>query len=489
MKNILSKICIAAVASLVIASCSKLEEKPYSFFTPDQFYQSGSDAEAGLTSVYGSLAQLYTSVMWQLSDYSADQMFPRAVVNRDQIAAFTYDANSEFVATYWNSCYAGINNANTLLANIDKVAMDENRKKQIKAEAYFLRGLFYFSLAKAFGQVPVHTEPVTNIANTEKQKSTEAEVYAQVISDLVKAETDLPLSPTQKGRTSKAATLALEAKVFLYMKNYTKSAAKANELLSAPGTFGLVNDVIDLWDVEKEDASRKENIFAVEFSREPNLRSTIMIGFFAPGGSAPLFTNIAFGSQFAYLQFYASFNNNDRRKLLMDTFYINTAGQRIGQSNNLLKGRAFIRKYFDRNSNGANGENNYPIVRFADVLLIYAEAEARQNGPSAATYNAVNQVRRRAFGQPLNQPSQYDLPAGVSKDDFVNAVLQERSFELCFESDRWYDLTRTNAFLSVGTVTNAEYPVRNVQPKHRFFPVPLNEVLTNSKIEQNPLWK
>ena len=181
------------------------------------------------------------------------------------------------------------------------------------------------------------------------------------------------------------------------------------------------------------------------------------------------------------MSFYRSFSSMDKRKALLDTAYVNAQGKLIGQADVTLKDRIIVKKYMDPNSNGANGENNFPILRLADVYLIAAEAEARASSPTAAAYAAINTVRKRA-GLP-------DLTPGLSKEAFIEAVLHERSWELCYEADRWYDLTRTGKFKMVANVLNSYYPSRPVQDKHRFFPIPNIEILTNSKLEQNPAWK
>jgi hypothetical protein len=139
-------------------------------------------------------------------------------------------------------------------------------------------------------------------------------------------------------------------------------------------------------------------------------------------------------------------------------------------------------KYKDVNSIGSYANNNIPILRLADAYLIGAEAEARLNGPSGTAYTHINTVRRRA-GLP-------DLNPGLSREAFIDAVLQERSWEFFGEADRWYDLTRTNTFLTViPRVVNADYPVRNPLPKHRYFPIPQPEINANPKLDQNPSWK
>jgi len=129
-----------------------------------------------------------------------------------------------------------------------------------------------------------------------------------------------------------------------------------------------------------------------------------------------------------------------------------------------------------------SGAINIPILRLADVYLIAAEAAARQNGATAEAYGYIKVVRDRA-GLP-------DLTAGLSTDDFVAAVLQERSWELFAEGDRWYDLTRTNTFMQVAAAAvNDVFPVRQPKARNRYFPIPLDEINANPRLEQNPDWK
>lgn len=136
----------------------------------------------------------------------------------------------------------------------------------------------------------------------------------------------------------------------------------------------------------------------------------------------------------------------------------------------------------DPNSVGGSGAVNIPILRLADVYLIAAEASARQNGATDEAYGYINTVRSRAGLQ--------GLTTGLSKEQFVDSVLQERSWEFFAEGDRWYDLTRTNTFLQViPKAVNDVFPARAPQARNRYFPIPLDEINANPKLEQNPDWK
>ena len=168
----------------------------------------------------------------------------------------------------------------------------------------------------------------------------------------------------------------------------------------------------------------------------------------------------------------------------MDTFYINKQGQVVHQKDitPITPHGVLIKKYMDANATGQNGAINIQIFRLADVYLIAAEAAARQNGVTAEALGYINIVRHRA--------GLADLSTGLSKEQFIDAILQERSWELFGEGDRWYDLTRTNTFLQVvPKCTNDVYPVRTPQARNRYFPIPLDEVNANTKLEQNPDWK
>ncbi|MCU0352333.1 MAG: RagB/SusD family nutrient uptake outer membrane protein [Cytophagales bacterium] len=454
MKKILFPKIVFLTGMLWLASC-ELKEEPFSFLTPDQFYKSASDAESGLINAYSSITTLYQRVGHQLPDYSADQCFPRAVVQREQFTVFSYDATNT-------------------------ITMDATRKKQILAEAYFLRAFYYFQLVRAFGDVPLRLQTTASITDAELTKSSAEEVYQQIFKDLTVAAADLPPAPTQTGRTSTLVATGFLAKAYLYHGDNALALQEAEKVI-ASAKYSLIPSPVDLFDPAKETASRAEVMFAAEFSKGTGLNVSDITGLWAPAGSVPIFSATAFGSQFAFVSFFKSFDPIDKRRQLMDTSFVDARGVKIGQNSPALKDRVIVKKYLDKNSLGANGENNFPLLRYADVLLIAAEAEARANGATDKAYGYIQQVRTRAGLPPLAM--------GLSKEEFIEAVLQERSWELFAEADRWYDLTRTNKFKLVATVLNTEYPSRPVQDKHRYFPIPQAEILTNSKLEQNPAWK
>ncbi|RFM33580.1 RagB/SusD family nutrient uptake outer membrane protein [Chitinophaga silvisoli] len=481
---------------LVCASCNKLEETPYSSIFTDNFYKTASDAEAALTAVYGPMVNLYNTAGTGASDFSADQIYPRPVVGRDTYTLFSYDPNyttqksfsrqAESPQQIWQSCYSGIEKANWVLLKVPATNMDTVRRSVILGEAYYMRAFYLWTLAKNFGDIVVKTSPSTSLDTAIVGKSTQAEAFKQVYLDLDQAVSRLPSysADIQKGRPSKEVAMALYAKTALYAQDWATALNEAKLVLSA-GKYSLMANVLDVYDVSKEDAARQENMWAFECESTSPGFSTQIIGLYGPRNSdGPAYAATSYGSAFVYQAFFDSFNPVDKRRKLLDTNYINKLGQVVAQKDitPITKKGVLLKKYMDPNSVGGSGAINIPILRLADVYLIAAEASAQLSGPSAESYGYINTVRARA-GLP-------DLTAGLDKGHFVDSVLQERSWELFGEGDRWYDLTRTNTFLQViPTAVNDVFPTRSPQKKHRYFPIPLDEINANPKLEQNSDWK
>lgn len=491
----MKKILLSCLLLTGLTAC-ELDETIYSSIYTEAFYKTAADAEKGLIAVYDPLADMNSSGAYTLvSDLSADQCYPRAVVGRNSLTLFTYDPNytvqrtagrtAESPQQIWISGYDGIEKANWIIERVPAASMDETRKKQILGEAYFMRAFYHFTLTKTFGDVPVKIKASVTQAEAVVGKSTKADVYKQIYSDLDAATAaGLVSFPTvDKGRPSKEAVSLLYAKAALYNKDWTKALAKAQEVITS-GKHSLMPDVRDVYRYDREDLARVENIWAYEVDGITPGRVQQLTGLLGPPGSGgPEYAKTSFGSMFAYQNFFDSFDPKDQRRQLLDTTYVNRTNQRVPQRSitPITTRGVLVKKYQDPVST-VGTIPNVPILRLPDAYLIAAEAETRLNGPTTVAYGYINAVRKRA-GLP-------DLAAGLSKDAFVLAVLQERSWEFFAEGDRWYDLTRTNTFLTViPRAVNNVYPTRTVQAKNRYFPIPLEELNANPMLEQNPDWK
>jgi hypothetical protein len=363
--------------------------------------------------------------------------------------------------------------------------MDETRKKQIIGEAHFLRAFYFWTLTKNFGDVVIKTEPSTSEEKAYAGVSPKADVYKQIYSDLDKAsEAGLVSYPlNEKGRPSKEAVSAFYAKAALYNEDWATALEKANQVI-ASGKYALMPNVLDVYNYLKEDEARLENIWAFEADPISPGTNHQLVGLTGPTGSnGPEYARTSYGSMFAYMGFFSSFDPKDKRRQLLDTTYVDKTGKMVPQRSitPITTDAVLIKKYQDPISS-TGMIPNIPILRMADIYLIAAEAEARLNGPTAKAYENINIVRKRA--------GLADLTAGLTKDAFIDAVIQERSFEFFAEGDRWYDLTRTNKFLNViPKAVNSVYPNRPVQAKHKYFPIPQDEINANPKLEQNPDWR
>lgn len=497
MKIKITTLLLVAAAVIILNACSKLKEDVYSSVFTSNFYQSAQDAEAALTAAYGPLSDLFIGPAALLSsDLSADQTYPRAVVGRNTLTLFSYDpeysTQKSFGRAYegpyqiWTACYKGIENANWVIEKVPAIAMDANRRSAIVGEALFLRALYHFWLTRNYRDVIIRTAPSKQESDAIQGKSPAADVYKQIFIDLDEAIAKLPsYSPAvAKGRPSKEVAIGLYAKAALYAENWQLAKDRALQVINS-GKYSLVPNVLELYDVEKEDYARMEIMFAFEGEPGATQDFSFAMGLHGPRNSQGRdYGNATFGSVFAYPAFFDSFDPVDKRRQLLDTFYYDRNNNIVRQKDitPITPKAVLVKKYMDKNSNGDRNRCNVPILRLADMYLIAAEAEARLNGGSSLAYQYINTVRARA--------GLTALPGGLSKDDFIKAVLQERSWEFFSEGDRWYDLTRTNTFMQViPTAVNDVYPVRTPQPRNRYFPIPLDELRANPKMEQSEEWK
>ena len=479
--------------------CSKLNETPYSSIYTENFYKTSEDAEAGLAAVYSKLADLYSGPSPLIvADFSADQIYPRPVVGRDTYTLFSFDPQYSAVVSFsrgnespldiWNNSYSGIENANWILLKVPNTVMtNATRKNQIIGEAYFLRAFFHWMLTKNFGDVVIRTKASQTLTDAYVAKSPKADVYKQIFQDLDSAELYLPdYSPAMvKGRPSKQAAQALHAKAALYAENYAMALQQAEKVINAGSGAGLMDNYQDVFDVAKEDQARKENLWAFESESVAGGRTTQIMSLYGPANSAaPAYGNSSYGSAFVYPSFFRSFDPKDKRRALLDTTYTNKQNVKVPQASitPITKEGVLMRKYADPNSIGNAHASNIPILRVADVYLIAAEAEARLNGATGNAYTYINKIRARAGLDPLT--------GGLGKEAFIAAVLQERSWELFGEGDRWYDLSRTDTYMQVASkAVNDVFPVRAPQKRNKYFPIPQSEVNANDLLDQNPDWQ
>ena len=451
--------------TLVMMSCSILEEEPNSFISPGNYYNTKSDAIAALTSAYAPLGVngFVSRNFVILGEVTTDNMFPLANNNdRVQLDNYVQTPQNVILRETWQNFFAGITRANVVINRVPKIEMDEALRSRIVAEATFLRAFYYFQLVQYFGKLPLITDETVTLDQVSYPERVEADqIYTQIIADLKAAETVLPVTYTgaDNGRATQGAAKAFLAKVYLTRHEYQLAADKAAELMAPPFTYGLWESYADAFKISNEFG--KEYIFDVSYvGGASSGQGGALIAFFAQENNSV--QGRGFGSFKPTEELINSFDPADLR--LPTTLTLGTDG------------KFYCNKWVDPTSTTANTSgNNFPLIRYADLVLMYAEAYNKVNAPvdGNPAYLAVNSIRTRA-----------GLPAlsGLSQDELNNAILNERRLELCFEGHRWYDLVRTETFLT--TLQAKSYPVT---AEDMLMPVPQFELDLNSNLApQNP---
>jgi hypothetical protein len=476
---------VAALSILItgFSSCQGgfLDENPESFLAPSNFYKTEADANAALISVYNGLRAVYSQDMTFVGDLAGEQTNPGTGSNTDRVDIdnFTVQSANLVLSGNWNNHYIIINRANTVIARVPGIDMPAENKELIIAEARFLRALSYFNLVREFGGVPLRLTETTELEGLDIARSSANEVYDVIINDLKLAEAKLPAiqSNVNVGRATKGAASTLLAYVYLTKKDWTNAAAKAQEVIDNKGTYGygLYSTPADVWKISNE--NKLEHIFSVQFQSGPEGLGSAYSQFYLSRTANVIQNNNVSGFAINLVQdaFWKSFVPADTRRdaSILSSF---TDPKTSKYYEYPTKGLAelSIFKYFDAQSYArSNNNNNYPILRYADVLLIKAEALNEISGPTTEAYSAINAIRKRA-GAGMTELS------GLSQTQFRAAVLQERSWEFCFESKRYFDLIRTEQLIPIMTAAG-----KNPQQKNLLFPIPQREIDINKKIEQS----
>lgn len=462
---------------LCATSCTGLlDEDPETFIAPESFYRNIDEATAAVYGLYDMLPSLYnTPHMTAFADVSSNSF---KVTSASATDYQPYDIHSispsnSLTTEFWQASYRGINRANAIIDRVPAIDGDETMKNEIIAEARFLRGLFYFNLVRLFGDVPLTLNETTSLNDLKLPRTASEAIYGQIIADLEDARANLPSTPRQAGRAHSPAASALLARVYLAIGDFPKAAESAEEVISS-GNHSL-------WETYKEafmeeNDNGKESVFAVQFRRD--IDGMTLNRWALP----PLLNDYVEGNSVLDLmevsdELLNSYQSGDTRKDL------NAVSQYLTGSGELIEFQALCFKYTDGifldkepayNATNNSGVN-YPILRYADVLLMFAEAVNEVSGPTPEAYEAINKVRRRAFGQAIDVSSDHDL-SGLDKEAFREAVWLERFREFPFEGLQWFDLIRTG---------RAE-EVLGIPSERTLYPIPQREIDVNDQLVQNP---
>lgn len=521
---------IGVMATLMIGiGCKKfLTTKPTDFVSPVNYFKNASEVNSALNGVYNvvGLEAMWGSQIPIRQNIGTDESFLSYTKWPTGPFFYNFDPSDPYVLNTWRNCYIGIERANLLLANLEGADMDSSEKGAVRGQALFLRAFYYYTLVQYYGDVPLKLTPTSSVNNVSIASTPAKDVYDQILSDMEEAEGLVQTASEigYGGRISKSTVRGILARVCLTMAgNPLKDTAKFQDalewsskvidsgehLLNPDYTQFYINFCQDLYDV-------KDSIWEVELygnNNDANRQAGRHGNENGISHKPSDFANIgyAYGFNSTTWKLYHLFDDIDLRRdwsIAPFSYSDKTSYKKKDYSDSSIVQRScgkFRREYeLDKPMNKNYTPINFPMLRYSDVLLMFAEAENEINGPSQQAYDKINMVRERGYGKLLTgatNPEEAHLRTGLSKDDFRKAIQDERARELCFEGLRKHDLIRWGIFVDAmkqtaedfGAHAPASYAyamtaAENVSAKHVLYPKPALELSLNKALKQNPGW-
>lgn len=480
MKKILT---IAAAVSLVSGACSKrfLNLNPVTQVGVDNFYKTSSDILNAVNGAYGALQStgLYSESYYFIADYPSDNVENQLIAAQydfDQFDRFYVNSANTYLNPFWTDSYKGIARCNSIIAQAPDVQMADSLRNRYVGEAKYVRALLYFNLVRVFGDVPLVTEPVASVEESYTYlRAARADVYKVIVADLTDAIAGLPLNYTGNdlGRATKGSARTLLAEAYLTQKNYADAATQLKEVVDSK-QYKLLDNYADVFN--PANGNNQEVVFAVNYKKGGIGEGSPFVNAFCPtGGVGALVPSGTSGNRMAGTQdLFDAFEPGDKRRYIsIDTAFTDASGNRVKA--------IFTRKYLDVPFADKDGDNDWFIHRYSDVLLMYAEA-LNETSHTADAEEYLNDVRERA--------GLVDK-TGLSYTDMQLAIEQERRVELCFESHRWFDLIRTDRAVPVMNAYFTKYNISNggmlvqIGSDQLLMPVPLTQRQINPGLTQN----
>jgi len=483
-----------------------LEEKDPSNLSPDNFYTLPEHAEPAVNAIYDRLRFLgdgagIFSNNFQMVEAVTGTTTSETGQNQDlnNLINVGHNADNGHNFNWWNGIYDGIQNANLAINRISQITpMDENLKQKFIAEAKFLRALNYFWAVRLWGDVPLLTEPIFSSTdpNLNPTRSTQQAVYDQIVKDLTDAETATALPWIDpSGRASLGAIKSLLASVYLTMAGYPlqkgneyykKAADKAKEVIDQ-NVYRLFPEYANLHSSATENIG--EHIFMLQYASV--ISDNPIQALLLPNFKEISAYNTEIGTTVPRPEFVATYEAGDKRAQEMQFFY--TSYYEGGSGALKPLGAPYIFKLFDEKANGTAGapgsarsELNYPILRYAEVLLTYAEAQNEVAGPTQDVLNALKLIRDRAQ---LMTPTL----GSIDQSGLRTMILSERWHELCYEGKTWFDMVRLRKAYNFTTKSFEDFVGHKfvygpmLEEKHLLFPLPTAEIRNNLNLQpQNP---
>jgi starch-binding outer membrane protein, SusD/RagB family len=504
----------------LLASCTKsfLDEKTKGLIRPSDYFTSTSDLEKCVNALFSSANLMYNTTATSSWCCGGDDVTTLPGGNKEgykQFDVFSVQDNNDRYRDMYTCAYGAIKQSNVIIQNIDKFVepvtnpeLLNDQKNRALGEAYFIRALSYYNLVRMCNEVPLVTDYLS--VSYDLQKSPAADVYALIVEDLTKAESLLPVSfasapnasdlekTTSYARPTSGSVKALLASVYLTMagypikdeSKYALAAQKAKEVIDNEATYGytLLTNFEDLW--KQANNVNKETVFGLYYNH--------LVGDWSDGGTwangnmnCPLsYKPGDFGGWddvFAELTFFKEFPAGPRKDATFLTEAQQTPSDTVRHWQYWATKHPYYKKFLDVPGwDQANAglyidwwsSRSVMVIRYAEVLMVYAEAKAMSGGPDALAYTCINRVKARA-GLP-------DLTPGLDAAAFRDSVLMERKWEFAGNEpcSRWQDLVRTETVEAATAKRDPkEIPLVNQPSKANYFaPIPSVDRVLNPNL-------
>lgn len=460
------------ILSIASACDKKLDISPENTLTDRDVFKTEAGAEQALAEAYYNLYKASTgNIAYAFGDFTTPLLITNDYYNTYKVGEAT--PVDDGVVSAWTSHFKAINTANNVIARINEFAtFDPNIQKQFIAESKFIRALAYLNLLRMFGDgaltgetdgygLPIQLTPFEGYNTGDVvARSSNGDVYAQIEKDLKESITDLPAKFNTdlktRSRATKGSAWALLSRSYLYSRQYEKAADAAEEALADPeNIYDLITNLRSIFPDNTSGAAQaltQEHFLAFPVSSITSSSTSENNNL----GNGYFFKRSFYISQ----QFVQEHEPGDLR-----VSQLMFKGDQIYNTNALNEFTTF--KF-----NNQNGRDNVPVIRYAEVVLNRAEALARTTGVTSEAVNLLNSIRNRAV--PGATP--YTVASFANATALINAILEQRKFELAFEGFYRYDLIRTGQQL-----TNPDLP-----EKKKVLPIPQIEVdISNGIIRQN----
>lgn len=516
------KYLLFAFAVPFLSQCTDLEEEPYTFMDPNSFYQNEEELAMAVTSVYDGFQYAFGGANYKHHMYlEVLTEFGAPAYAKDDVHLWNawYDVNnpSRTFSNDWPRAYTLINRANIVLGRGEGIEMDETLKNRYFAEVRFLRALGYYNLVRLFGGLPIPESFTTSKEGLEIPRKTVEQTYDYIIADLEFAESHLPLKSAYASgdiwRPSKGAAQAFLGEVYLTRGSmeeddsfFEKARLYSGKVIESD-EYQLEPDFKDLWFWwNTGNKNGKESIFEIQYGQLNDEYNNlhVMFGVNITEASIGCYMYRRYGPT---ISSYLSYSDQDKRKegTFLDRFNRTSNGVVTGElifvpeDNGYYPGSKGWNtaspgniKFYDRTAESASlkmPQANIYVMRYADVLLNYAEAENQLNGATSDALNKINEVRDRAGLD--------DIPSGVTTQQLDDYIYRERGWEFIGESQLYFDALRTGRLgknvqdeweysLQKGIYMYKDATLEFVPKKTFLWKIPTYDLDSNPALEQNP---